>query len=364
MGFGRKKRIPVILALAALLAGAYFFAQEKPNPQPVPEQTRPVETTAAAETQIPETEPTVPRVRYDRIPNYYQTDYPYIKYGNGTIATSGCSMTCLAMVASYLTDHAYMPDELSYHFGSYGKNNIERLEYGSEQLGLPYEKVFDWRLVRSALAEGKVIIAMVDEGSQFTTAQHFIVLTGLNADNKITVNDPIKTNYDHSYLKTRFEKGFEDYDLIGGLSGAWIYDKSAVPENMVLFDASLPEQPETRYTGYNLPDEDVYTLACYASVVGAGKSEYLQQAILETVLNRMFSEEYPNTVDDLLKRTELRISNEKMAYADPHSESYRAVAAAMYGPYMLPMDVLHFTKGSVKGDVWGELEGFTFRYTK
>ena len=33
------------------------------------------------------------------VPLYLQTDYPDIYYGEGTIATSGCSITSLAMVA-------------------------------------------------------------------------------------------------------------------------------------------------------------------------------------------------------------------------------------------------------------------------
>ena len=34
------------------------------------------------------------------IPLYYQTDYPDMRYGAGSIATSGCSVTSLAMVAT------------------------------------------------------------------------------------------------------------------------------------------------------------------------------------------------------------------------------------------------------------------------
>lgn len=370
-----KKVFLAILILAALLAGVYFFARNTAAQLAALDQ--PAETTETAETQVPETvSETVPEtqppetvpevvpVHYDTVPNFYQTDYPYIKFGNGTIATSGCSMTCLAMVGSYLTDHTYMPDELAFHFGSYGKNNIERLEYGCAQLGLTYEKSFDWRDVRSAMENGRVAIIMVNGRSEFTTAQHFVVLSGLNEAGKITVNDPIRSNYDHYYLKTRFEGGFEDYDLIKGLAGAWIFDKNTIGEDFVPYDASIPEQPKTRYAGYNLPDEDVYTLACFACVAGEGKSEYLQQAILETVLNRMFSEEYPDTIDDVLNRTELRKYAEKMVYANPDYDSYRAVTAAMYGSYILPMDVLHYTKGSVEGDAWGEMEGVTFLYTR
>lgn len=46
------------------------------------------------------------------VPLYFQTDYPDTRYGHGTVATSGCGITSLAMVATYLTGHDYYPDEL------------------------------------------------------------------------------------------------------------------------------------------------------------------------------------------------------------------------------------------------------------
>ena len=49
----------------------------------------------------------------DTVPQYFQTDYPDVRYGTGTIADSGCNMTALAMVASYMTDHVYYPDEIA-----------------------------------------------------------------------------------------------------------------------------------------------------------------------------------------------------------------------------------------------------------
>ncbi len=45
----------------------------------------------------------------DEMPLYDQTAYPDVLYGDGTIASSGCSIVSLAMVASYMTGHAYLP---------------------------------------------------------------------------------------------------------------------------------------------------------------------------------------------------------------------------------------------------------------
>ena len=47
------------------------------------------------------------------MPQFFQTDYPDTRFGAGTISSSGCSITSLAMVASYMTGHTYSPEELA-----------------------------------------------------------------------------------------------------------------------------------------------------------------------------------------------------------------------------------------------------------
>jgi len=340
-----------------------------------PVQIIPAETTAVTETILestPETQTEVlpmeteaaaaPRVRYKKVPHYFQTDYPYYKLGNGTIASSGCSMTCLAMVASFLTDHTYTPDQMAYHFGSYGKNYVERLDYGSEQMELPVEKVFDWRLVRAGLEEGKVAIVMVSERSPFTTEQHFLVAAGLNEQGKVIVNDPAGWNYANPDLEYGFTNGFEDYSLTKGFSGAWIYDKAAMPENPFCYDASMPEQPETRYFGYNFPEEDAETLARFACAAAGSQSQQVQQAVLETILNRLYSDIYPNTVDKVIYNSELWVYGNRMNNAQPDEDTYQAVHAAVYGPHILPMEVVNFIPGYAYGPVWGMVENYSFLY--
>ena len=53
------------------------------------------------------------------VPLYFQNDYPDQRYGNGTVATSGCGITSLAMVATAMTGYVYRPDELADYFGGY-----------------------------------------------------------------------------------------------------------------------------------------------------------------------------------------------------------------------------------------------------
>ena len=134
------------------------------------------------------------------VPLYFQTDYPDTRYGHGTVATSGCGITSLAMVATYLTGHDYYPDELAHYFGGRAENNIQRLEYGSDTLQLPWRKAKDFWDVTAALNDGDIVIALMSSSSIFTSSQHFIVLTGLNEDGKIMVNDPYEPNYQNWVL--------------------------------------------------------------------------------------------------------------------------------------------------------------------
>ena len=115
--------------------------------------------------------------------NYYQTNYsnPYGTDG-GTIATSGCGPTAMAMVLTYLTGDEITP--------------VETAEYDVEctQTGVSEENII------SALEDDKPVIMSMGPGT-FTRGGHFIVLTGLNDDGTISVADPnsevrSQTNYD------------------------------------------------------------------------------------------------------------------------------------------------------------------------
>lgn len=326
----------------------------------VPE-TLVTEPETVPETTVAETEPL--RQAIDTVPQYYQTDYPYLKFGSsgGTIATSGCSLTSLAMVATYMTDRVYTPDQLVYHFDKEGLNNVQKLEQAAEALHLPYEKNFDFSLTRKALEEGKVVIVLENEKSDFTTGQHFIVLTGLNEKGKILINDPFRPNYYKEELQPGWENGFTDFAVTKGYAGAWVFDKSAMPQDTELYDASKPETPETRYEGYELDEEDIRLLAAYVWAQARNKSEKVQQAVAEVALNRLTSPYFSNTVRDIVYG--MKGINRNYSAAQPTMTQYRAIHAAMYGPYILPQEVYYFRPWEYDGDdMWGSIAGFYFSY--
>ena len=298
---------------------------------------------------------------YSKVPLYYQTDYPNNMYGSGTISDNGCSVTCLAMVATYLTDHEYLPDELAGYFGGQAENNIDRLEMAAEAMQLPWEKLKNFHKTMEALREGKIIIALMDSLSLFTDNQHFIVLTGINEDGLITVNDPFEPNYEKWDLKRAFREGFKEGDICYGFSGAWAFDKSAMPEEPFLYyEEDLRGEP--RYPDIQLNSEDRQLLAKVIWVEAQGECEEGQQAVAEVVLNRMASPNFGNTLKGVIYGAGQFRSVPFLDEAEPYQAQYEAIERAIYGPYVLPEDVVHFATFRTNDNVWGQIGGHIFCY--
>jgi len=337
----------------------------------VAEETIPAETEAPAEEE-PEVEtipsldslPLLPDIEieeYQEVPLYLQTDYPNNMYGSGTIANNGCSVTCLAMVATYLTNHEYLPDELARYFGGVAENNIQRLEKGAEAMQLPWEKLENFHRALDALHEGKVVIALMEGTSLFTSSQHFIVLTGYNEDGLIMVNDPYAPNYEKWDLKRAFKEGFTEGDICAGFSGAWAFDKSAMPEEPFLYYEE-DESGDPRYPHIQLTYEERQLLARVVWVEARGECAEGQQAVAEVVLNRMASGNFGNTLNNVIYAEGQFRSVPYLEDAEPYQAQYEAIERAIYGPYVLPEDVVHFATFRTNDNVWGQIGGHIFCY--
>ena len=330
-----------------------------PTEETVPEETA-AETTLPEETVPVETE--APKVTIDAVPHYHQSEYPDIRYGNGTIATSGCSIVSLAMVASYLTDHEYTPDELAHYFGGRAINNIARLEYGNKTLQLACKKAANWHVVYKALQEGQVAIVLMNHNSIFTNSQHFIVLAGINENGKIIVNDSNRDNYDFWQLKKGFAEGFEPEDILLGYDGAWIYDKSAMPEDPFIYYEEEPERGEPRYADIELSQDDIKLLAKVVWVEAQGECAEGQQAVAEVALNRIASDSFPDNLHDVIYGQGQFRSVPRLDKAEPFQAQYEAIERAIYGPYILPKEVVYFATKPTNSNIWGQIGGHIFCY--
>ena len=367
-----EETVPATTAETAQETTAAAIQEIKPQ-ETKPQETKPQETKPLAQTASETTGETVPqttepelviptkdRKQYDKVPNYYETDYPDIRFGQGSFADYGSGVTSMAMVATYLTGYDYRPDTLAHWFSSYTGNQIQLLEYMSDTLQLPWKRALNVRVALEALKEGKVVIAMVNSKSGFTTGQHFLVLTGINDAGLVTVNDPNKNNYEKWNLKAGFESGFREGILIGGYSGSWIYDPSQISDDPFLYIDPSAEEVECRYPDLSLSDADVEMLAKLVCAEADGEPFEGQQAVAEVILNRVAASNFPGTVTGVIKAPDQFRAASQLYRAKPTHVQYEAVRRAWKGPYVLDKDVVFFSTGAVNKNVWGTIGNHTF----
>lgn len=348
--------------------------RETTVPVTVPEttsepETIPTETTVATEpetlpvTEPVETEPEAePRQTIDTIPQFFQNDYPNDRYDTGTIADSGSSMTALAMVASYMTDHMYYPDEIADDLASYCGITYGRMDYGCDLLQLSWRRATNFHDARRELGEGKVVIALMNSKSLFGGGNHFVVWTGVNDDGLVTVLDPERDNYEKYNLKSAFENGFRDGQLVAGYSAAWVFDKSQMPEEPFIYTAE-PYADTCRYGDLSLTEQEMGMLARLICAEGESESFEGQQAIAEVILNRLITDGFPSTVYNVIYAEGQFEGTSKMDKQTPTYTQYKAIDRALNGPYVLPTEVVFYATTALNNKVWGKIGRHTFCYS-
>ena len=164
------------------------------------------------------------------IPLLNQCDYPETQYGDyGTIKSHGCGIVSIAMVTSYLTDTFQNPVELAKQFGDYNTPSgsyWNLFEESASYFGIDTpQQTYIWTEVESALKQGQPVICLQSRGL-FTSSGHFIVLTGINENGKIIVNDPNGENWEKNQeLIEGFKHGFTKEQICDEGGPFWIYQK-------------------------------------------------------------------------------------------------------------------------------------------
>lgn len=377
-----KTKICILLTILILIGIAGVFAwryvpqgsrldQVEPGvedlvPVTQPSVTYPEETTIpqTLETTIPTTpseETMPPKQTMEAVPQYYQNDYPEEPYGYDTVANSGSNMTALAMVASFLTDHSYYPDEIADDLAHFMGGDYQRLEYGSDLLQLAWERAENVHRALEAIQDGKIAIFLMNKNSIFTWKDHYVVVTGVHEDGSYTVMDTNRDHYSKNSLKQRFETGFSAGDLTQGYRCAWIYDKSAMPEEPFLY---VPEPPaeQSRYPGLELTQEERDLLAKLICREAASEPFEGQQAVAEVVLNRLASGRFQSTVYNIVHAPGQFPSVPYLYKAKPDYTQYKAIEQALNGPYVLPEDVYFYATFRVNDNYWGQIGNHYFCY--
>ncbi len=158
------------------------------------------------------------------IPLFIQWDerWGYRSYGEDYFGTSGCGPACLSMIVCGLTgDAEYNPYEVGRYAEkmgwilSGGGTAWDLMTRGAEHFGLNARKesISRERILEN-LADGRPMICSMKPGD-FTYTGHFIVLTGMDEEGLITVNDPNS--------RRNSEKHWELEVLVPQIKGLWSY---------------------------------------------------------------------------------------------------------------------------------------------
>ena len=107
-------------------------------------------------------------------------------------------------------------------------------------------------------------------------------------------------------------------------------------------------EPENRYAPLHISDEDVYILACLVYHEARGECFEGQVAVIEVVLNRMLSDYFPDTVEEVVfqKYGDVwQFSPAPYLYsAEPDKEQYLAVHTAIEErEHILSEDTVYFS---------------------
>lgn len=107
-------------------------------------------------------------------------------------------------------------------------------------------------------------------------------------------------------------------------------------------------EPENRYAPLHISDEDVYILACLVYHEARGERFEGQVAVIEVVLNRMLSDYFPDTVEEVVfqKYGDVwQFSPAPYLYsAEPDKEQYLAVHTAIEErEHILSEDTVYFS---------------------
>ena len=82
-------------------------------------------------------------------------------------------------------------------------------------------------------------------------------------------------------------------------------------------------------------------------------------------MNRVISPDFPDSVHDVLHQGEDTAMPQFSAIcvqqtAEPGQMQYEAVAAALYGPSVLPADVVYFSRNGENDRIWGAIGDHIF----
>lgn len=283
------------------------------------------------------------------VPLIYMTDYYNIPYATGSIANAGSSLTAVAMVSSYYSE-SITPDKIVPWFWNYDASVRQEMEGALSILDMYYTITEDWADVVRALCSDKLVIIHVDPRSDFTMANHHLVLTGITKEGLILLNDPYKPNYSKANLAEGYETGFPQAQVSKGFVRAWIID------DYIPLDTS-----SSRYSDLKIGAPEIHLLAKLIWLEARSEPFDGQVAVAEIVLNRLKSPAFPSfSVASVIKAPDQFPSADYLDRAEPSKLQYKAVERALYGPNVLPEDIYFYGQFIMNDNLWGKIGSHYF----
>ena len=158
-----------------------------------------------------------------RVPHLYQWDprWAYCDYSSTTFGLTGCGPTCMAMVSRAVGGSSLTPWDMAVR----ARDNGFMAQYNGTDTNFFYTEAATegfscWEIpvtgegITAALSAGQVVIANLSTG-YFTQFGHFFVLTGLDGDGNVIVNDP--------YSVVRSSQTWEPSFIAGEAIGLYVF---------------------------------------------------------------------------------------------------------------------------------------------
>lgn len=122
-----------------------------------------------------------------------------------------------------------------------------------------------------------------------------------------------------------------------------------------------------RYETVAMTEEERQEMAAIIYLEARGEPAEGQQAVAEVILNRVISPDFPDSVSEVLHQGEGKAVPQfstigLLSEAEPTQAQYDAIDTALYGPSILPADVVFFSQNGENDRVWGEIGGHVFCY--
>ena len=123
----------------------------------------------------------------------YKGTYAGNAYWDGTITSSGCGPTSIAILLSGLTDLNYTPANTAAEMNSkYGYTSYATLQQELSDLGINGEVIHSptAQQIQDNLRNGKVMLVSVGAGTIFTNNSHIMALVDINEQGQVYISNP------------------------------------------------------------------------------------------------------------------------------------------------------------------------------